>query len=141
MSTHDPRDFPRFPDIPHQSFATGGGFEDPSQSPYGGPGPVLTIPRPPLGYLAASALTVLAAAALLIGFRSQPWGSGLAWLLAGPINVLIIGAFIGEDHRRRAGSIYEDLGWPNVAYKVLLLLGAVVASLASWFFADWAGRL
>ena len=95
---------------------------------------------PPTALLAASLIAVVASAALLLTARDQPWGAGLAWILAGPVNVALIGLFLGQDNRRRAGSLYLDPGWTGPAYKVLLVVGMVLAVAASWFFADWMGR-
>ena len=101
----------------------------------------LALTGPPLGHLALSAGCVIAASLLLLTARQEPWACALAWVLAGPVSIVVLGLFVGEDNRRRARSLYNDLGWPRPLAKSLLVLGVLLSACASWFFADWVARL
>lgn len=95
----------------------------------------------PVGLLGLAGGSVVVGGVLLVFARSNPAASLLAWLLGGPVTLIVLGLYLKADAERRSHAvIYHSPGWTRALYTGIAVSGLIVAGFAAWFFADWVGR-
>lgn len=97
------------------------------------------ISGPPVGLLLGAAVTGSVALGL------APWGPVpvlpvAAWVIAGPVTILLLGAFLSVDMRRRASWLYQSPAWVPWVARALPILVLIGVGLSAWRVADWAAR-
>lgn len=102
---------------------------------------VVVTGRPPVVWLVASAIAVLAGVVLGIVGGSSGVVAIAAWLLAGPVGIGLLAVFTLHDTGQRAMPVYQGGSWSRTAYWVILACAGVGISLGAWHIADWIGRL
>ena len=97
--------------------------------------------RPPVAWLLASIVLVIAAGVLAALWGETPRWAIAAWVASGPIAIGLLAGFTAFDTRARAKSLYSAAGWVKPAYILCLVLGGVAICLSAVRIAFWLGRL
>ena len=116
--------------------ATASGFEWENSSS----APALTVAGPPRYLLFGAASTALFASLVALMFPGSMLAALIAWLLAGPVAVALLGLFTSRDIAARAAPVYVCPIWLPWAIRGAIVLIGVGVALSSWRFADWASR-
>ena len=110
--------------------------------PVDGPPPAPSthpVESSPLGLLAAALAVVVVAAGVAFGLGGGTGGI-IAWVLAGPIAVLLVGAFLVTDGRRRGTGWYRPREIADWLLRGTILASVLVVAFSSFLIANDVAR-
>ena len=100
-----------------------------------------TIGRAPAHWLAAGAAAALVGGLLAGLLGDSPQVALVAWLLSGPIAIVLLALFVTHDTRARAQPAYDLRAWVKPAYVACLVLCGLAVVASALRIAIWVGRL
>ncbi len=104
-------------------------------------GGALPVGRPPMALLAGAGVAVVAALAAGVLALTALGGSLpvslLAWVVAGPVAILVLGEFVKKDQLQRARAVYDGPSWGRHAPVALGTLALVATAVAAYGIASW----
>lgn len=128
-----------------EPFATAGSPADPfadagASTGWSGASSSLVAARPPI-VLLVIALVLAVVAGVVSLLLAQPVVAILCWVVAGPIAIGLLAAFVRKDTYARSAGLYAAPGFVRPLYW-LAIVGCLLAIWApAWRIADWVGRL
>lgn len=95
--------------------------------------------KPPLLWLGVSLFLSLVALVLALVFEGATLGL-IAWFLAGPLAIFMIGVFNAADMKRRESGWYAPSGLADWGRRLAVLLALVAVGFSAWLIANDVAR-
>lgn len=93
----------------------------------------------PLGLLAVALAVVIVAAGIALAFGGGT-GGVIGWVLAGPVAVLLVGAFLVSDGRRRGTGWYRPQEIADWLLRGTIVASVLVVAFSSFLIANDVAR-
>lgn len=110
------------------------------ESGFSAPPPAVVLTGPPLGWLAAGALSA-AVGGVLAWLGGSLAVAVLGWLLAGPVGLTLVAWYVNRDNRAKVAGVYQAPVWAGLAYWVGVAACVAGVALAALRVAEGVGRL